>query len=317
MVLLGLSLQLHAQQAGYEVAFHQVFDNREYFTEYAFPQTIFGARLDGSLRFELDSSHAFFAGINYFYEHGSTILALPPQVNLYYRYRSETFDMAMGAFPRKERLTFAPAFLHDTLQYYRPNVEGAFISYAEGPVEVSGFADWTGWVSEERRETFLAGTNVKLHTGNFFLQGAAIMYHNARSYSPADHLPLQDNGIWSVLLGYSNGSREDALTLETSAGFLSSWNRYRPDPVQWSRGMIFNIDMTYTFFGLKGVYYYGTPVDFTYGDPFYRSGNYGRLDLFADPFRHPGVSSKIGWSLHAVPGEGVYHSQQILISVAF
>ena len=52
-----------------------------------------------------------------------------------------------------------------------------------------------------------------------------------------------------------------------------------------------------------------------YGDPLYRSGNYGRIDLFIDPFKNPRISSKIAWNIHMISGEGVQHSQQILISV--
>ena len=70
-------------------------------------------------------------------------------------------------------------------------------------------------------------------------------------------------------------------------------------------------------FGLNGVYYYGTPIQFEYGDPFYRAGNYGRLDFFIDPFSNSKIESKIGWNIHMIPGEGIHHSQQILISVAF
>jgi hypothetical protein len=143
------------------------------------------------------------------------------------------------------------------------------------------------------------------------------MYHNARSRHPNDSIPLQDNGILSVLLGYSNEGSNAPLVFRTSGGMVSSWNRFRPAAYGWSHGLIYNLDLRYTAFGVKGVWYYGTPIDFSYGDPFYRTGNYGRLDLFTDPFNHPNIESKIGWNFHFVPGEGIHHSQQILISITF
>lgn len=306
-----------SQGPGYDVSFQQIFDNREYFSRYAFPQTIFGAGLSASLLFEIDTVHSFAAGLSYLYEHGGTLFGVDPQPNLYYRYRGSQLNMALGSFPRHNRLAYPRAFLNDTLNYYRPNVEGAWISWERGLAGVSGFIDWTGRVSEERRERFLAGLDSRVELQGFFLQGSVIMYHNARSYSGADSVPLQDNGIFSVMAGYARESVAIPFTMETSAGYLSSYNRYRPGAFSIGRGMVYNMNLRYTIFGLEGVYYFGTPIVFDYGDPFYRSGNYGRIDLFADPFRHPGVESRIGWSFHLVPGEGVHHSQQLLISVTF
>jgi hypothetical protein len=314
---LGFILPTFSQGPGYTVSFHQLFDNREYFSDYAFPQTIFGARLNASLLFEVDTVHSFSAGFNYLYEYGSTIAAVPPNVNLYYSYTSPQLNMAFGAFPRRGRLDMPLAFLTDTLNYYRPNVEGAWLSFALGPAEVSGFMDWTGRVSEERRETFLAGLDSRFTARGVFLQGSFLMYHNARSYDTTDIVPLQDNGIFSVLLGYSREEVAIPAKFETSAGYLSSYNRYRPGDFSIGRGVIYNIEWRHTIFGMKGVYYIGTPIVFAYGDPFYRSGNYGRVDLFVDPFRKPNIESKIGWSFHMVPGEGIHHSQQLLIHVAF
>ncbi|MEX0982015.1 MAG: hypothetical protein WD577_06025 [Bacteroidales bacterium] len=314
-----LCTPMHAfsQGPGYAVSFHQIFDNREYFSDYGFPQTIFGARLNNSLLFELDTMHSFAAGFSYLYEHGSTIAAVPPQVNLYYSYSAPELNMAFGAFPRNGRLDLPRRFLNDTLNYYRPNVEGAWISFAREPIELSGFIDWTGRVTEERRERFLAGLDSKFSAGGFFLQGTFLMYHNARSYSDDDVVPLQDNGIFSVIAGYARESVAFPFTMETSAGYLSSYNRYRPGDFSIGRGVMYNIDLRYTIFGLDGVYYFGTPIVFEYGDPFYRSGNYGRLDLFADPFSHPRIESRLGWSFHLLPGEGIHHSQQLLINVTF
>jgi len=76
--------------------------------------------------------------------------------------------------------------------------------------------------------------------------------------------------------------------------------------------------MRYKIFGIKGTYYFGDPSPLVYGDPLYTSGNYGRIDLFLDPFRkNPRISSKFAWNFHILPWDGLYHSQQILIQVTF
>jgi hypothetical protein len=308
---------ISAQTVSYRVLFNQIFDNREYFSDYAFPQTIFGARLDAGLIFWLDSTNRFETGFNYLFEHGSDVFELQPQLTLYYAYQGERLDMAFGSFPRKDRITMPGAFLHDTLMYYRGNVEGAYGSLKGETGDVYAFIDWTGRVSDERRESFLAGLEGKLDFGPVFFQPSFLMYHNAHSFSPADSIPLQDNGIYSALLGFQWERGEGLFSGNISAGYLGSYNRYRPTPFSLSHGMISNINMFTGIFGMKGVYYFGGPIDFAYGDPFYQSGNYGRLDIFIDPFRQERIESRLGWVFHVVPGEGIHHSQQILIRVAF
>lgn len=307
---------LLSQRPGYKISFDQIFDNREYFSEFGFPQTIFGARLNTSLCFDLDSLQGFDAGFNYMYEFGGSLNALPPQLNLYYHYTSKYLDMAFGSFPRRNRVVYPKCFLNDTLYYYRPNIEGAYIAYLNEWLDVSGFIDWTGRVSEERRESFLIGLNSQFSMNNFIIEPSFIMYHNAKSYNPMDTVHLQDNGIMSVLLGYEL-ENNTPLSFRISSGIIASYNRYRPDDFSWGRGIISDIELKYTIFGFKGNYYRGTAILFEYGDPFYRSGNYSRLDFYLDPFRNTKVSSKVGWSLHYIPGEGIHNSQQVLISVKF
>ena len=312
-----MSLSIRGQRPGYDISFYQIFDNREYFSEYAFPQTIFGARLDASLLFRIDTMHSFAAGLNYLYEHGGSILSVPPQVNLYYTYSSDHLEMTLGSFPRRSRIDMPLVFLTDTLNYFRPNVEGGYLSYTGNLLELYGFIDWTGRISENTRESFLAGMDVSFRLSHFFLNPSFLMYHQARSYQASDASPIRDNGIMSMLAGYRFDKKGEPLSLELSAGYIISYDRLRPADLVWRSGWIAKMDFRYTIFGFKGVYYFGTPIIFEYGDPFYQSGNYGRLDIFTDPFRIENFDSKIGWNIHLVPGEGLHHSQQLLICVRF
>lgn len=308
---------LQAQKPEMKFTFDQIFDNREYFSDYAFPQTIFGARMDVMAQFEIDSLHRVATGINYMYEYGSSILGIKPVVDLYYNYSDRKLNMTFGSFPRKEQLDMPLYFLTDTLNYYRPNIQGALVNYTWDWGEALTFIDWTGRVSEMERETFLLGLDARIGKPLLHIRTSAIMYHNAQSYYPFDSIPLQDNGIMSLVFGTDLSEITLFDNLMISAGYLASYNRFRPDPLQWGRGVIANLDLGYNIFGIKGVYYYGTPIEFKYGDPFYASGNYGRLDLFMDPFQHKNVKVRMDWSLHIVAGEGLHHSQQILITVKF
>ncbi len=318
IIVLAISvLSVRGQRMEHDISFHQIFDNREYFSEYAFPQTIFGARLDASLVFRIDTMHSFAAGLNYLYEHGSSVFSVPPQVNLYYAYRSDHVEMALGSFPRRNRIDMPLVFLTDTLNYFRPNVEGGYFAHFSNFFEVYGFVDWTGRVTTNTRESFLAGMDASFSFSHFFLNSSMLMYHEARSYQRIHASPIRDNGVMALLAGYSVDNQEELRSLKLSAGYMLSYDRLRPSDLEWGRGWIANVDFRYTIVGFKGVYYVGTPVVFEYGDPFYQSGNYGRLDIFADPFRKKNIDSKIGWNFHFVPGEGIHHSQQLIMHVRF
>lgn len=303
--------------ASFDFVFDQIFDNREYFSDYAFAQTIFGSRIDVQASFKIDSMHRVATGINYMYEHGSSILAIKPTVDLYYQYSGKNLDMSFGSFPRRNKLEMPLYFLTDTLNYYRPNIEGALLDYSWNWGEALVFIDWTGRVSEIERETFLLGIDARIGKKLLHIRPSFVMYHNARSYYPYDSIPLQDNGIMSLVTGTDLSGKTFFDKFVFSTGVLASYNRFRPDPYGWGRGWISNLDLGYNIFGMKGVYYYGTPIDFRYGDSFYTSGNYGRLDLFVDPFKHKNVNIRVDWGLHFLAGEGLHHSQQVLIKVRF
>lgn len=313
----GQDSESMAQRPAFNFVFDQIFDNREYFSEYAFPQTIFGARLDAEALFRVDSNHAVAAGINYMYENGGRILGITPTVDLYYQYKGPKLHMYFGSFQRRGVIDMPLYFLTDTLNYYRPNMEGASIDYTWEWGHVLSFIDWTGRVSETQRETFLVGIDGRMGSELLFVRPSFLMYHNARSYHPDDSIHLQDNGIMSVLIGTDLSKKTFLDELILSTGYLTSYNRFRPDPLLWGRGWVTNLTLGYNIFGIKGVYYNGTPIEFEYGDPFYSSGNYGRLDLFVDPFKNKKVKAKMGWNLHFTANEGLHHSQQILITVEF
>ncbi|HKK62238.1 MAG TPA: hypothetical protein VJ951_06750 [Bacteroidales bacterium] len=313
MVLLMQSF-LYSQE--YTFRFDQVFDNREYFSDFGYPQTIFGAGLNTRVLFAVDSINEVAAGFYYFYENGSTLLGVPPKINLYYHYNAEKLELYFGSFGRRDKLSMERRFLNDTLNYFRPNIEGALLSYEGDHGYVRSFADWTGRVTETRRETFLIGAEGKLNLGTIYIQPAVLMYHNARSLDTAAQLPLQDNGIMSATIGFESIMADEGI-IDISAGVVSAYNRLRPADLNWGTGFVTNLMIQHNIFGLDAVYYIGEPLHFEYGDPFYRSGNYGRADLFANPFRNSNIDAKLGWSFHFVRGEGMHHSQQILISVSF
>jgi len=297
------------------MGFDEILDNREYFTSYGTHQTIFGARINPGISFGFDSLHSVNVGINYMYEFGGELLGIMPQLDLYYSYQSEHLRLRFGSFPRKDLLDYPLILLTDSLNYYRPNMEGASVFYGWAWGNVHGWVDWIGRETPETRESILGGFDATLRAGVFYLATMATRYHLARTTAPDDDNKLRDDGSLVGMLGADLGDGLPLDELDISTGWVSTYLRARPADFVWTGGWLTRLTARYDIFGLKGSYYYGDAPPLVYGDPLYRSGNYGRIDLFVDPFKNPRISSKIGWSFHLIPGDGLYHSQQILITI--
>lgn len=119
-------------------------DNREYNRGFAKPQTIFGTRIDFTTGFRIDSVHLFQFGADYLYEFGAKANATPLFPTIYYSYSSKKYDFNFGAFPRANKLNYPRLLLNDTLQYYRPNIEGTYVNYKGKYGNQNFWIDWVG-----------------------------------------------------------------------------------------------------------------------------------------------------------------------------
>lgn len=304
-----------AQKPAFYLGFDQVLDNREYFTDYGYHQTIFGARINPGVFFTFDSVHQVHVGINYMYEYGGEFLGVKPQLDLYYSFRSEKLSLLVGSFPRRERMGYPLMLLTDSLNYYRPNMEGASVRYDWGWGRVHGWIDWTGRETEETRESILAGFDATLRAGVFYLSAITTRYHLARTTAADDNNQLRDDGSLVFMVGVNLSEQTWFDSFDLSTGLAATYLRARPDNFIWNQGWLTRFDMRKGIFGFMGSWYMGDPSPLLYGDRLYSHGDYGRIDFYVDPFRNPRISSKIGWNLHYLPGNGLYHSQQLLISI--
>ena len=312
-----LSTAVKAQLADFYIGFDGFLDNRETNTSYVQPQTIFGARINPGVSFGFDTIHSVNLGINYMYEFGGELLGVMPQLDLYYCYKSEQVNFFIGSFPRKNVLDYPLLMLTDTLYYYRPNMEGASISYAWSWGDAHTWIDWTGRKAIDTREEFLAGFDATIGAGFFYLTALTTYYHLSRSMTLDPSITIMDDGSILGIIGVDLSERLALDELNISTAWVSTYRRVEHGDADWTKGWLSQIDARYSIFGIKGTCYLGKGPHLLYGDGLYRSGNYGRIDLFMDPFKNLPFSSKIGWSMHMVSGEGIQWSQQILISVMF
>ena len=75
----------------------------------------------------LNNHQRFVAGADFLYEFGGTVQEKSVQPIVYFNLQKDFFNMYLGAFPRHQLVTVPLFMLSDTLQYYRPNVEGIYL----------------------------------------------------------------------------------------------------------------------------------------------------------------------------------------------
>ena len=307
------------QNLEWMAGFDGFLDNREYQNSVQYPQTIFGARTWLELGGNIDQIHNIRAGINYMYEFGSEINAIKPLPVLYYHLDWKPLDFYFGAFPRRDLIDYPLALLTDTLNYYRPNIEGMYLSYDLGRWGSENvFIDWTGRQTNYNFERFMFGFSGRFNYRFLYLTHHFLMGHFARPRIQPPDFHLRDNGGFDVNLGADVSGMTFFDTLYVSAGILVSLDRIRGIYDGWETpaGFFTQANLCYKGLGILGTYYRGQGHEFLYGDSFYRAKEYGRLDFYWQPFKKNYIRAKIVFSLHFIE-YSLDTSQQLLVSLNF
>ncbi|GAA4784651.1 hypothetical protein GCM10023231_10480 [Olivibacter ginsenosidimutans] len=298
---------------GYVVKAQQLFewqmrafgfaDNREYVKAGLYSQSILGIRLAPEVGFSLDSTHRIRFGVNFLQEFGAKPFVDKVYPTIYYNYEHSGLSFYLGAFPRQDLLdTYPRSILNDTLNYYRPNIEGLFFRYRNATVSQQIWIDWTSRQTAVDREQFMVGLSGKVKTGIFFFTHYATMLHTANTLN-GDY-PVRDNASLLMQVGVDLSERWRLDSLTIAAGGLASLDRIRS--VYGSRtpkGFIADIHAAYKAWVLHDTFYKGQAHDILFGDRFYTKDTYNRLDLGWRPFRTGNVEGYFMLSLHFTPGE--------------
>lgn len=309
-------LPLHGQELEWLLGVDGFLDNREYYNSVQIPQTMFGTGLRFEFGGNVDRVHNLRAGIHYIYEFGGKPDAIKPLPTIYYRLDYKPFEFYMGAFPRRDLLDYPLAILTDTLNYYRPNIEGAYLRFGGNWGFQNVFLDWTSRQTDNDFERFMFGFSGRINYKFLFFSHHFLMGHFARPRIPPPGFHLRDNGGFDLNLGADLSDMTFFDTLTVSAGALVSLDRIRHvyEGYETPAGLLAHILMSYRGVGLCGTYYRGQGHEFLYGDSFYKASEYGRIDLFWQPFKKKNISAKLIFSFHFIE-QTVDYSQQILVSI--
>nr|WP_294899883.1 hypothetical protein [uncultured Pedobacter sp.] len=282
------------------INFHGFVDNREYAKTDRFSPTYFGARFSPEIGFLVDSVHRFRVGINALKQFGSKDFADKVDPVIYYQYQKQNHTFFIGAFPRLGLIDDYPiALLSDTLNYFRPNIEGMLYQYQNKTFKENLWIDWTGKQTASDRETFLFGFSGKYQPGMFYLSHYAYMFHNALAgiSPPGQH--LEDNGAVQLQFGLDFGKKTFLDSLTISAGPMISIERTRNvTGIQTPKGFITYFYAGYKQFNLKNTFYAGEGHHLINGDLFYTAKQYDRLDLGWTPISYKNIQGGFVFSFH-------------------
>jgi hypothetical protein len=306
-----------SQDFEYQVLFEGIGDNREYFNDLAYPQTILGARAAFETGVKFDN-HRIRIGLNQLLEFGSDIDAQKPKLTLYYQFKGTQDEFLFGAFPRRDKIDFPLAMLTDTLLYYRPNIEGMFGELHWEWGRQNGFIDWISRQTDYNSEIFTAGTSGEIFVKNLFLQNYILMTHDAVPIIKTPETHIEDYLGFALEAGirtHENSVFEGYI----KAGILGSSFRQRSVTDGYINAASFFAEAKgkYKNFGIKSVLSSGGSHKFAYGDLFYRAKNYLRTDVIWYFINHEKVKGTFNLSFHVIDWNDLDQQQQLSVIYIF
>jgi len=306
-----------SQDFEYQVLFEGIGDNREYFNEYTYAQTILGARGAFEVGIKFDN-HRIRAGLSQLLEFGSDFDAQKPKLTLYYQFNDTQKEFLFGSFPRRDKINFPLAMLTDTLLYYRPNIEGMFGKINWNWGNQNAFIDWLSRQTDVNREIFTTGSSGEIFLKNLFLQNYILLTHVAQT---AIRIPGKDVNDY-IGFAFQAGIRtneKSKLQGYIKAGILGSFYRDRFVSSNFQNAASFFAETkgTYKMFGVKSVLSSGDGHSFAYGDFFYNAKNYLRTDFIWNFINHEKVKGTFNLSFHLIDWAELNNQQQLSIIYVF
>jgi len=317
VLIILTSFSVKSQNFEYKVLFEGIGDNREYFDDLAYPQTIMGVRGAFEIGVKFDN-HRLRGGLSQLQEFGSDIDAQKPKLTLYYQLKNEQTEFLFGAFPRRDKIDFPLAMLTDTLLYYRPNIEGMFGELHWEWGHQNGFIDWISRQTDFNSEIFTAGTSGEIFVNNLFLQNYILLTHDAVPIIRAPEDQIEDYVGFALQAGIRT-PEDSKFVGYIKAGILSSSYRKRSISYDFQNATSFFAEAKgkYKNFGIKSVLSSGGSHRFAYGDLFYRANNYLRTDLIWYFINHEKVKGTFNYSFHIINWNDLNQQQQLSIIYVF
>ncbi len=291
----------------WEIGYFGFLDNREYRNRYVGDGTFFGGRPSIEAGIGFSDRHRIRMGIDILQEFGTPWWGIDNAgLIAYYEMEGRPVGVRFGIFPRNRVLKYPKALFSDSLNYYRPNMEGLALDAKWGWGYQNVWMDWTGRMSHNVRESFLTGFSGRMSSRFLFFSHHFVYYHVSHSVGGLNQGVIDNLGA-TVDAGINllGGTVFDSLGV--GGGVIGSYahTRYiRPPVSKESRlggfvGLGFRI---FRKFGFETLYYSGEPQVFKWGSGFYQSRSFADFCLFALPVENENVQTRFDFALHLIDG---------------
>ena len=321
----GVFGSVSSQEFLWKANMHGFFDNNEFAGSLLRnSQTMAGIHVAPEVGLGWDKKHRVFVGANLMREFGSDQLIDYSDLIAYYEFDNQPFRFYMGAFPRRMVLEKYPRmFFQDSIWNYRPLMTGIFWEkYSNDNYFINAWLDWTQRQTREHNEAFFIGLSGRYNLSLFYGQLFSYYFHFAGKKDPVVIEGLHDNGLVWKSLGIDLTRKTPLFEkLEVNAGWTIGVERDREiGEFHTPQGFLSEIKVEYKGLGLFNTYYRGGRQQVFYedhsnilywGDPYYRSTEYNRTDLYINFIKTDVVHVKFTYSLHFVERAVVTHHEQL------
>ncbi len=311
---LTCSVNTNAQKLEYDIKFQGIADNREFSPLYHRSQTILGERTTALIGTTVDEKHKLRLGLTHLFEFGTEVDYNKPQLTAYYQYSDEKKLFYFGAFPRIDLIEDFPlAILADTIQYYRPNIEGLFAkqNWKWGHQQI--FIDWTALRTMEQKETFFAGISGVVNMGNFFIDNYLSLYHHALTWQSDSTEHITDNSGYNINLGYNLPENKFLEEMHIKVGVLGSAYRKRTltNGYIYGSSLFSELYLKRNKLAFRNTMSIGNGHKLLTGDRFYMQDSYMRTDFVWHFIQHKNIKAQFNLSFHLVNWKHLDNQQQI------
>jgi hypothetical protein len=320
LILEGVCMNVSSQEFVWKAGVYNFFENTEFANStIQIPQTMAGVHLAPEAGLTWNDNHRVSAGFDAMHEYGSDKAVDFFDPIVYYEFTGKRFRFYAGAFPRKSVLDKYPRmFFQDSIQNYRPVVNGIFWEYHSGRNYMNVWLDWISRQTYTRREAFFLGWSGRYNFTVFYGQHFGYMLHFYHVKNPQTPEGLRDNILTLTCLGIDLSGRTQFEKLEANVGWAVGLERNR-NIGTWHRphGLLSEIKVEYKGLELYNTYYRGQSQqvfhndhisELYWGDPMYRTKEYNRSDLSIWFYKSQAVNLKMTWSLHFAE-QTLYHAQ--------
>jgi hypothetical protein len=279
-------------------------DDHEYDALIPLRKTISGTRTEFDMGLNIDSLNRFVVGTNALHEFGGVPYFVTVDPVAYYRYKNKHWMFFAGEFPRDSMLNYPRALLNDSIQYYRPNVQGLLLSTRNKLGVETAWIDWWSRQTPTERNIFMAGelgtfspfSNHMLYINHYFL-----FQHNAGTKSDTA-APIRDSGGAQFRLGLNLSHRTVFDSLKFEVGAMGTEYRQRSEfGFRLSEGIVASFYLAIKKFSILDEFYKGDPNFLTFSDPFYSKPIYNRFDFMYNAFMGKHLKGQFFLSLHQSP----------------